>query len=254
MKFLSTILLLLLTLSNASAQKSKIIAHRGAWKNTDAPQNSIAALQEAIKQKVWGSEFDVHMTKDEVLVVNHDNDFYGIDIATSTYEELLAKKHPNGENIPTAEEYLREGLKQNKTKLIFELKTNRLGVDKTLKSVDLSLALIKKLKVDNMVEIIAFSWDACKQFRAIDPQIKVHYLMGDKEPSVLKEASLSGFDYNLNTLKNNPDWVAKAHKLKLKTNVWTVNSEADMLYFTELGLNYITTDEPELLKTILIKK
>lgn len=254
MKYLSTFLLVLFVLNNSWAQTPKIIAHRGAWKNTNAPQNSIAALQEAIKQKVWGSEFDVHMTKDEVLVVNHDHDFYGIDIATSTYEELLTKKHPNGEKIPTAEEYLKEGLKQNKTKLIFELKTNRLSVDKTLKSVELSLALIKKLKADKMVEIIAFSWDACLKFKALDKQQKVHYLTGDKEPSVLKDANLNGFDYNLNTLKTNRDWVAKAHKLNLKTNVWTVNSKDDMLYFQELGLNYITTDEPELLKSILIKK
>ncbi|MDR2284538.1 MAG: glycerophosphodiester phosphodiesterase, partial [Sphingobacterium sp.] len=97
MKQLVTLLLALFILTTAAAQETKIIAHRGAWKNTHAPQNSIAALQEAIKQEVWGSEFDVHMTKDGILVVNHDNDFYGIDIATSTYEELLVKKHPNGE-------------------------------------------------------------------------------------------------------------------------------------------------------------
>lgn len=253
MKKLITIILILFAIQGAWAQQAKIIAHRGAWKHTKAPQNSIAALQEAIKQEVWGSEFDVHMTKDEVLVVNHDNDFYGLDIATSTYAELLAKKHPNGEKIPTAEEYLKAGLKQHKTKLIYELKTNRLGVDKTLKSVELSAALIKKLKAGNSVEIIAFSWDACVKFREINSKLKIHYLNGDKEPRLLKEAKLSGFDYNSGTLKKHPNWVNEARTLGIKSNVWTVNTAEDMKYFIELGLDYITTDEPELLKTTLKK-
>ncbi|MFD2552820.1 glycerophosphodiester phosphodiesterase [Sphingobacterium tabacisoli] len=254
MKRLATLFLALFILNTAGAQETKIIAHRGAWKNTHAPQNSIAALQEAIKQGVWGSEFDVHMTKDGILVVNHDNDFYGIDIATSTYEELLAKKHPNGEKIPTAEEYLKEGLKQKKTKLIYELKTNRLGVEETLKSAELSLALIKKLHANKMVEIIAFSWDACLKLRSIDKKIKIHYLNGDKNPTALKEAKLSGFDYNINALKANPTWIEEAHNKKLNTNVWTVNKQEDMQYFIQQKINYITTDEPELLHTVLSQK
>lgn len=255
MKLLSTFFLFLaFALTNVCAQSSKIIAHRGAWKHTSVPQNSIAALQEAVKQKVWGSEFDVHMTKDEVLVVNHDNDFYGMDIATSTYAELLTKKHPNGESIPTAEEYLKEGLKQKETKLIYELKSNRLGVDKTIRSAELSLALIQKLKANKMVEVIAFSWDACLKFRSLNKKLKIHYLNGDKDPTTLKAANISGFDYNTATLKKTPSWVSDAHKLGLKTNVWTVNTNEDMNYFITLGLDYITTDEPELLERTLSKK
>lgn len=254
MKNLTTLLLSLLFINLVTAQESKIIAHRGAWKNTNAPQNSIASLQEAIKQKVWGSEFDVHMTKDGILVVNHDNDFYGIDIATSTYEQLLAKKHPNGENIPTAEEYLKEGLRQKKTKLIYELKTNRLGLEETLKSAELSLALLKRLKTKNKVEIIAFSWDACLKLRSLDKTLKIHYLNGDKTPQALKEASLSGFDYNTSTLKKSPNWIKEARSLGLKTNVWTVNTQDDMEYFIGHKIHYITTDEPELLNTTLRKK
>lgn len=254
MKLFSTLLLLAFTFNSVCAQSSKIIAHRGAWKHTSAPQNSIAALQQAIKQKVWGSEFDVHMTKDEILVVNHDNDFYGMDIASSTYAELLTKKHPNGESIPTAEEYLKEGLKQKGTKLIYELKSNRLGVDKTIRSAELSFALIQKLKANKMVEVIAFSWDACLKFRSLNKKLKIHYLNGDKDPKNLKSANLSGFDYNTAVLKKNPSWVSDAHKLGLKTNVWTVNTNEDMNYFIKLGLDYVTTDEPELLERTLNKK
>src|SRR5690606_4997838 len=220
--------------------QTEMIAHRGSWKNTKVPQNSIAALNKSIEQKAWGSEFDVHLTKDDVLVVNHDQDFYGIDIATSTYEDLLAKKHPNGESIPTAEEYLKEGLKQKGTKLIYELKTNKLGTERTLKSAEMTIALVKKLKAEKQVEYIAFSYDACLKLRELDKKAKVHYLTGDKAPEELKRANLSGLDYHLSVYKKNPAWINEAKKLKLETNVWTVNNEEDMRYFIEQNIDYIT--------------
>ena len=34
----------------------------------------------------------------------------------------------------------------------------------------------------------------------------------------------------------------------MKINVWTVNNDVDMKYFIEKKVDYITTDEPELLK------
>src|SRR5690606_18143418 len=102
-------------ISAAQFIQNQAIAHRGAWKTDDLPENSLASLQRAVELGCAGSEFDVHLTKDGVLVVNHNNDFYGINIATATYAELLTKKHPNGESIPTAEAYLREGMKQKKT-------------------------------------------------------------------------------------------------------------------------------------------
>lgn len=243
-----------LTMMNATlAQQSKTIAHRGAWKNTNAPQNTIASLQEAIKLGVWGSEFDVHLTKDNILVVNHDNDFYGMDIATSTYQELLSKKHPNGESISTAEEYLKAGLKQKKTKLIYELKTNKLGTERTLEAARQSIDLVKKLKAQKMVEYIAFSYEACLKLRELDKNAKIHFLNGNKTPEELAQINLSGFDYHFSVLKKNPDWIKQAQNLKLKTNVWTVNSEEEMHYFIDSKIDYITTDEPELLQKILKK-
>ena len=247
------VLTLLSAIHFASFAQTQMIAHRGAWKNTQAPQNSLASLDKAVEQEAWGSEFDVHLTKDDVLVVNHDHDFYGLDIATSTYEELLTKKHPNGEQIPTAEAYLKEGLKQQGTKLIYELKTNKLGTERTLKSAEMAVALVQKPKAGKQVEYIAFSYEACLKLHELDKKAKVHYLNGDKSPEEIKKAGLSGLDYHLSVYKKNPSWIAEAKKLKLKTNVWTVNREDDMRYFMEQRIDYITTDEPELLNTLLKK-
>ena len=248
------ILTLMTAVHMAAVSQPQIIAHRGSWKNTIVPQNSLASLNSAIEQKVWGTEFDVHLTKDDVLVVNHDNDFYGLDIATSTYEQLLAKKHPNGENIPTAEEYLKEGMKQEQTKLVYELKTNKLGAERTLRAAELSVALVNRLKIGSQLEYIAFSYDACLKIKELDQDRYVHYLNGDKSPQELKAVHLNGLDYHLSVYKRHPEWIEQAKSLGLKTNVWTVNREDDMRYFIEHRIDFVTTDEPELLKRIILEK
>lgn len=247
-------LLLIITVAFAQSgllAQSSIIAHRGAWKNTKTPENSIASLQAAIDQKLWGSEFDVHLTKDDVLVVNHDHDFYGLEIEELTYQELLTKKHPNGEPIPTVEEYLKAGLKQKGTKLVYELKTSRVSKERTQKAVALSLEIVKDLNAEKMVEFIAFDWDACLKFRELDKNVKIHYLNGDKTPTEVAAAKLTGVDYHVNIFKKNPTWIKEFKDQKLKTNAWTVNKEEDMRYLIDQNIDYITTDEPELLSTVL---
>ena len=75
---------------------NKVIAHRGAFKNTGTAENSIAALQHAIRMGCQGSEFDVHMSADSVLVINHDPTIQGITIATSTASDLGKLKLSSG--------------------------------------------------------------------------------------------------------------------------------------------------------------
>lgn len=231
--------------------KTKVVAHRGAYKNTHLPENSIASLQAAAKEGVWGSEFDVHLTKDNELVVNHDNDFKGIDIPTSTYKELLTKKHVNGESIPTLQEYLEEGKKHPKMKLILEIKTNPLGKKRSLKATRKIFKMVKRYKLEDQVQYIAFSFDVCLELRRLDPSVTILYLEGDKSPEEIEQAKLSGLDYHQNVYREHPDWIRDAKERNLIVNVWTLDDEEDMRYFIDQGVDFITTNEPERLSEIL---
>lgn len=63
---------LIISVASVQAQKSQVIAHRGYWKTAGSAQNSITALQKADSIHCYGSEFDVWLTKDNKLVINHD--------------------------------------------------------------------------------------------------------------------------------------------------------------------------------------
>lgn len=252
---LLTLLTFLVANSSAFAQKSfnknMVIAHRGAWKAQDLPQNSLASLKEAVRLGCEGSEFDVWMTSDGVLVVNHDSDFEGIEIETSTYKELLTKKHSNGEKLATVEEYLKAGKKQKGTKLIFEIKPSKISVARSEEIAEKSVLAVKKMKAEKWVDYITFSYEGGLKAIATDPNANVAYLTGDKTPAELKEAGFFGFDYNINLLKKNPQWIKEAQDLGLTVNAWTVNSAEDLIWFLDQNPDFVTTDEPELLFRII---
>lgn len=248
---LAMILVSTFSFSQGTFHQNKVIAHRGAWKAQGHPQNSLASLREAVRLQCEGSEFDVWMTADEVLVVNHDHDFQGIDIETSTYEQLLTKKLPNGEKIPTLEEYLTEGIKQTGTKLILEFKPSRISVARSERVGELSVKTVQKLGAEKWVDYITFSYEGGLKAIATDPKANVAYLNGNKTPAELKEAGFFGFDYNIRVLKNKPEWIKEAHALGLTTNAWTVNLLEDMAWLLEQKVNFITTDEPELLFIVI---
>jgi glycerophosphoryl diester phosphodiesterase len=242
------------SLAQSSFIQNKVIAHRGAWKTQSFPQNSIASLQEAIRLRCQGSEFDVWMTADEVLVVNHDHDFQGMSIEASTYEELLAQSLPNGEKIPTLKAYLSEGMQQKSTKLILEFKPSRISIARSERLGELAVKTVQELGAQDWVEYITFSYEGGLKAIATDPKAKVAYLNGDKSPQELKEAGFYGFDYHISLLRRMPQWIAEAKALGLTTNSWTINLEDDMLWLLDQGVNFITTDEPEKLLSLIQSK
>jgi glycerophosphoryl diester phosphodiesterase len=230
-----------------SWNKNIVIAHRGAWKTQNHPENSIAALKEAIKLNCYGSEFDVQITSDGIPVVNHNADYFGKDVATSTYEELLAfKKLSNGEKIPTLAEYLTEGMKQKKTKLILEIKPQKTREQDELIAKKV-IEVVNDLKAAPWIEYISFSHVVSKYLIDNVPGAKVSYLNGEIEPSKLKEQGFYGLDYNKSVFKKNPDWIAQSKALGLVINVWTVNADKELDEFIQQGVDFITTNEPELL-------
>lgn len=230
-----------------------VVAHRGAWKKNGLPENSIASLKEAIRLGCTGSEFDVHLTADDSLVVNHDNSYFGKKIGSSTYADLAQQKLSNGESIPLLESYLLEGMKQTKTMLVLELKPSEVSKERAILSAEKAVALVKKLKADPWIMYISFDYNILKKIVELDPTAKTAYLNGEKSPLQVKQDKIWGIDYHYNVFKLNPAWVDEAKANNINLNVWTVNSAEDLKKFIGQKFNYITTNEPELLLELINK-
>ncbi len=227
----------------------KIIAHRGAWKKNAFPQNSLASLRNAIKLKTEGSEFDVRITSDDSLVINHDSEYNKMVIEKTPYNELVRFPLSNGEKLPTLREYITEGLKHNTyTRLICELKASGLGKERNIFLTEKSIKLARELNAIKRISWLSFDYDIVKRISEIEPDAEVFYLNGDIAPAVLKSEGIKGAGYNYSVFKEKPEWIDEAKRSGVLLNVWTVNNPDDMDWFISHCFNYITTDEPELLK------
>ena len=223
-----------------------IVAHRGAFKKNGFPENSIASLKEAIRLGCAGSEFDVRMSADDSLVINHDPTHNKLEIEKTNYAELIQHPLSNGEKLPTLHEYLLAGVENNThTDLVLEIKPSGLGAERAQKIVDRVVDLVKELKPPFRIVYISFDYNMCLHLLKRIPRAHVQYLNGDKTPDQLKEAGIRGMDYNFSVFKKHPEWITRAKELGIVLNVWTVNDLAMMQSFLDQGFELITTNEPE---------
>lgn len=225
--------------------QNRVLAHRGAWKAKGLPQNSLASLQQAIQLGCEGSEFDIRMTRDEVLVINHDEEYQGMDIEKTNFKDLLKKPLKNGEPLPTLEAYLKTGIKQKKTRLIAEIKASPAGKARSLKMTEKVVKMVKKLKAQDWVVYISFDYDILKKILELDKTAKTQYLTGEIPAEQLKKDGITGADYHFSIFQKDENWLEKAHKTGIVTNSWTVNDTLVMDYLLVQNIDYLTTDEPE---------
>lgn len=234
--------------------KIAVVAHRGFWKCDAAgnSENSIASLREAQNNGFWGSEFDVQLTSDDVLIVNHDDSIDGVLIWDNPYSAFSAHRLPNGEKVSTLDEYLTQGEKSKKTKLILEFKEQKNEERENL-MVEKTFDMLKahKLYDPKRVVFISFSLNVCKKVAAEAPEFVNQYLNGDLTPAELKKFNINGIDYAKKVMSQHPEYMEACKSNDLSTNVWTVNSEKEISQFIEMGVGAITTNEPLLVRKML---
>lgn len=235
--------------------ENPVIAHRGAWKNTGYPQNSIASLKAAIDLKCHGSEIDVQLTVEDSLIVFHDIRVRGMAIDSMKYSDLISVPLSNGEKIPTLRECIVEAKKQAGTKLVIDIKTPHYAprAEENAKRV---LQLVKEMGAESIVEFLVGDLGAL-EYLISETTIPTAYLGRWKNelpvmyPDSILKYQVKYLDYQDVHYKKHPEWISRFQEEKIHLNAWTINTEEDMNWFLERNFDYITTDEPELLLDIV---
>ncbi len=225
--------------------KVAIVAHRGYWNCEEAgyQENSIASLRMAQEIGCWGSELDVQLTSDDVVLVNHDNNIQKVSIWNNPYKVFAKMTLKNGEHPSTLDEYLEQGKKCSTTMLVIELKKQRNNDREDV----LWAKTVESLKAHGMYDpnrviFISFSKHLCKRVADDAPQFVNQYLNGDLSPKDVSRSKINGIDYQDSKIK--PEWIKEAHDLGMSVNVWTVNKASKMRKFADDGVDAITTNEP----------
>lgn len=234
-----------------------IVAHRGYHAPDSIPENSRASLAAAIERGFYGSEFDVWLTKDDSLVVNHDKSFrtdpLGRIIKDTPYSELSGIRLDNGETIPSFRDFLKQEQDNQRVKLICELK--RHGSDsRNAELFDRCYALAKSMKVENMIVWQTFSFELCKHIVSVDPYARVIYICTKekdvKTPEEIVAAGLDGVNYSAAIYDAHPGFISEFHKRGLKANL-CLQDDPEVWKKYAKTVDLIGTNDPEGLRKIL---
>lgn len=220
------------------------VAHRGYHAASGCAENSLAALRASQDLGVYGCEIDVWTTTDGVIVVHHDGVLAGKAFQDCVYDDIKDMKLSNGERLPLFSDMLAVLSEKDGTKLIVEIKEHS-TVERNNSVTDEVLRMVSESGLEEKVEYICFDRDVCRRIASSDPDALVGYLSGDSEPGALAEEGIRCIDYPFATLNTYRYMIKDAHSLGMKVNVWTVNTDEDIMSSIALGVDYITTDCPD---------
>jgi glycerophosphoryl diester phosphodiesterase len=256
--------LLLLCLTVQAQAMPLVIAHRGD--SAHAPENTLPAFEGAIQAGADWIELDVHLTKDDQVVVIHDETVDRTtngkgrveDLTLAQLQELDAGSwfgsNFAGARLPTLDQVL--DLAKGRSRVLIELK----HVEKFGNAAQRGKATILVRKC--LESIAARGMAKSAMFHTFYPKnISVLHRLSREIPYAMlydystQESLASLFARIRGASGFNPKFanttrtvVNIAHLLRLKCFVYTVNTVAEYARAVALGVDGIITDDPQQLR------
>lgn len=238
--------------------KPLVWAHRGA--SGYAPENTLAAFQKAVDLDADGVELDIQLTKDDQIVVIHDetidrtSDGKGW-VKDYTLEELRAfnynrtKPEYKHADIPTMREVF-ELLKPTGLFINIEIKTGVVFYEKIEEKI---LALTKEMGMEDRVCYSSFNHYTVARIHELKPDAEVGFLYADGPidmPSYGVKHGVNALHPALYNLQYD-GFVKECKEKGLKLNVWTVNERPYMEMCCQYGVDAIITNYPDIAKEVV---
>ena len=253
---LAGLLLMTAAPTGAGAGAPAIAAHRGGarlW-----PENSLTAFRGAIGLGVDLVELDVHQTRDGEVVVIHDptldrtttshgtvRDFSWAELGTAVIRGTA------DERLPKLAEVLAL-LRPSSVGLLLEIKSAPNG-GRYPGAEERVLAMLQATEMTDRTRVMAFDWAILERLRALSPTVRLTGLLahhgtaqqGGVEALAPRLRALGANDLGIERTLLTPEAVRAAHAAGLSIGVWTVNDPEDLRRALAAGVDYVTTDQPD---------
>lgn len=236
----------------------KIYAHRGY--SAKYPENTLPAFEAAANLPIEGVEFDVHLTKDQQVVVIHDESINrtsnGIGyVKDMTLQELREFDYGSwfseefvGAKIPTLEEVL-SVFRGTNLRVNIELKSD-IFVYEGLEKLVLQKAAALKMK--DQVVISSFDHEAVARSAELAPDVENAALFVNTILDIAEyqeKLPAKALHVSLPSALRRP--IREAIEKGSVVRVWTVNKIEHAALLLHTGIDAIFTDEPEMMLAFL---
>lgn len=238
--------------------KCRNYAHRGFSGNY--PENTMLAFEKALEAGCEGIELDVQLTKDNYLVIIHDeridrtSNQSGL-VKDMTYKELcnadFSYKYAGQfgfQKIPSLREYF-ELVKDKNIITNIELKTGVYeypGIEKIVYDMICEYGLQKK------VVISSFNHNSVMRMKALDKDLECGFLTETwilDAGSYVSSHEIEAYHPDFHMLTKKETNELKKHNVKI--NTWTVNKEEDILNMIQKEVDGIISNYPDRVASLL---
>ena len=228
-----------------------VIAHRGA--SGSRPENTLSAFQLAVEQRADMIEIDLHLSRDDEIVVRHDSDLAGLgtkrELRELDFAEIRSLDAGAGEKIPTLDEVLDRFGPQIPFNL--EMKNGSEGVYPGLEEAALRAVEVRGLLASTLFS--SFHDEILGRLRALSSDSRLAVLVSARQPEgALERARVVDAEaLNPRFELANVDFIDAAHAAGLAVYPYTVDALADMRSLLEAGVDGMFTNHPDRLRELL---
>ncbi|MGW6783382.1 glycerophosphodiester phosphodiesterase [Streptomyces sp. NPDC054987] len=249
-----------------------VYAHRGA--SAYAPENTLAAVDLAMRLGFDWVENDVQRTKDGELVVIHDDTL----ARTTDVEQLFPDRKPwrvkdftaaeiarldaggwfgeeyAGASVPTLRQYL-DRVQRNRQRLLLEIKKPELypGIEEQTLKVLGEAGWLDARHLSQRLVVQSFSADSVRIVHGLRPDVVTAFL---GTPPVADLPRYAEFTDRINPWHTtiSADWVAAVHGLlgahgrAMEVDTWIVDDAATARKVQEMGVDGIITNAPDVVR------
>ncbi|AMD01082.1 glycerophosphodiester phosphodiesterase family protein [Halomonas chromatireducens] len=253
------------------------IAHRGS--SMAAPENTLAAVEQAIVDRADYVEIDVRLSADGEVVVYHDRSLQRLagdprNVRDLTLDELQAFDVGSwfgdafvGEHIPTLDEALETV--RGRSALMIDMKPDPGGelalVEAVLESIRRE-AMAREQCLDMLspaqsatrcgnpdviaeTRVAVMSPGVVQMVKEREPELRVTLLAQLVMPGTLERRGFDALGLRHNRITENE--IRLARELGYEVHAWTVNDRARMSQLIDLGVDAIITDYPDRLTELM---
>ncbi|GEP39738.1 hydrolase [Nocardioides psychrotolerans] len=247
-----------------------VVAHRGS--SGAAPENTLAAVRLALRQRADVVENDIQRTADGELVIVHDTTL----TRTTDVEQVFPGRAPwnvgdftlaeikqldagswfdpafAGERVPTLREWV-EAI-GGRAGMLLEPKAPALypGIDIELDKELRSMPAFRSALMRDDVVVQSFDHEWLHGYKDLAPDVPVGLLFGTRPTSAqVTEAATWAEQVNPALGVSEQATIDQVHQAGMEIHVWTVNTGQDMRRAARWGVDGIITNYPQVLRDIV---
>lgn len=226
-------------------KQTLMVAHRGL--SGLERENSINAFIAAVNRSYYATECDIHLTKDKVFVISHDEHTrrvsnYDVVIKDTLFKDLekvrLNKFNSDCEDrslyLPTLDEYL-EIHKKYQKHCVIEIKC-------LLEDEEVDLLLDKVKDCLELIYFISFNLEPLQKIRARNKDIPLQFLTSKYDDNLIPLLVQNKLDIDIYYKELNKERINKFKENKIIVNAWTINDKETAEELACLGIDFITTN------------